>query len=65
MVVRQEQIQAVLEHGVLEITLLKEEKAKPTRVQVEVPWRNPGSRRVTTSSGVVDPEGRDAAQQEA
>jgi HSP20 family protein len=33
---RQEQIQAVLKHGVLEITLLKEEKAKPKRVQVEV-----------------------------
>jgi HSP20 family molecular chaperone IbpA len=37
MVVRQEQIQAVLEHDVLEITLLKEEKAKPKRVQAEVP----------------------------
>jgi HSP20 family protein len=36
MVVRQEQIQAVLKHGVLEITLLKEERAKPKRVQVEV-----------------------------
>jgi HSP20 family protein len=36
MVVRQEQIQAVLRHGVLEITLLKEERAKPKRVQVEV-----------------------------
>jgi HSP20 family protein len=35
-VVRQEQIQAVLKHGVLEITLLKEERAKPKRVQVEV-----------------------------
>jgi HSP20 family protein len=33
---RQEQIQAGLKHGVLEITLLKEEKAKPKRVQVEV-----------------------------
>lgn len=36
MMVRQDQIQAVLKNGVLEITLLKEEKAKPTRVQVEV-----------------------------
>jgi HSP20 family protein len=36
MVVRQEQIEAVLKHGVLEITLLKEERAKPKRVQVEV-----------------------------
>jgi HSP20 family protein len=35
-VVRPEQIQAVLKHGVLEITLLKEERAKPKRVQVEV-----------------------------
>jgi HSP20 family molecular chaperone IbpA len=36
MMVRQDQIQAVLRNGVLEITLVKEEKAKPTRVQVEV-----------------------------
>jgi HSP20 family protein len=36
MMVRQEQIQAVLKHGVLEITLLKEERAKPKWVQVEV-----------------------------
>jgi HSP20 family molecular chaperone IbpA len=36
MVVRQEPIQAVLKPGVLEITLLKEERAKPKRVQVEV-----------------------------
>jgi HSP20 family protein len=36
MMVRQDQIQAVLKNGVLEITLLKEEKAKPKRVQVEV-----------------------------
>ena len=36
MPVRQDQIHAVLKNGVLEITLLKEEKAKPTRVQVEV-----------------------------
>jgi HSP20 family protein len=35
-VVRQDQIHAVLRNGVLEITLLKEEKAKPKRVQVEV-----------------------------
>jgi HSP20 family protein len=35
-VVRQDQIHAVLKNGVLEITLLKEEKAKPKRVQVEV-----------------------------
>jgi HSP20 family protein len=34
--VRQDQIHAVLRNGVLEITLLKEEKAKPKRVQVEV-----------------------------
>jgi HSP20 family protein len=34
--VRQEQVHAVLKNGVLEITLLKEEKAKRTRVQVEV-----------------------------
>jgi HSP20 family protein len=34
--VRREQIHAVLKNGVLEITLLKEEKAKPKRVQVEV-----------------------------
>jgi len=37
MVVRQEPIQAVLEHDVLEIVRLKEEKAKPKRVQVAVP----------------------------
>jgi HSP20 family protein len=36
MLVRQDQIHAVLKNGVLEITLLKEEKAKPKRVQVEV-----------------------------
>jgi HSP20 family protein len=36
MFVRQDQSQAVLKNGVLEITLLKEEKAKPTRVPVEV-----------------------------
>jgi HSP20 family protein len=36
MPVRQDQIHAVLRNGVLEITLLKEEKAKPKRVQVEV-----------------------------
>jgi HSP20 family protein len=36
MLVRQEQIQAVLKNGVLEITLLKEEQARPKRVQVEV-----------------------------
>jgi HSP20 family protein len=36
MLVRQDHIHAVLRHGVLEITLLKEEKAKPKRVQVEV-----------------------------
>jgi HSP20 family protein len=36
MMVRQDQIQAVLKNGVLEITLVKEEKAKPKRVQVEV-----------------------------
>jgi HSP20 family protein len=36
MMVRQDQIQAVLKNGVLEITLLKEERAKPKRVQVEV-----------------------------
>jgi HSP20 family protein len=35
-VVRQEQVRAVLKHGVLEITLPKEERAKPKRVQVEV-----------------------------
>jgi HSP20 family protein len=34
--VRQDQIQAVLKNGVLEITLVKKEKAKPTWVQVEV-----------------------------
>jgi len=34
--VRQDHIQAVLKNGVLEITLMQEEKAKPTRVQVEV-----------------------------
>jgi HSP20 family protein len=34
--VQQDQIHAVLRNGVLEITLLKEEKAKPKRVQVEV-----------------------------
>jgi HSP20 family protein len=36
MPVQQERIHAVLKNGVLEITLLKEEKAKPKRVQVEV-----------------------------
>jgi HSP20 family protein len=36
MLVRQDQIHAVLKNGVLEITLQKEEKAKPKRVQVEV-----------------------------
>ena len=36
MMVRQDQIQAVLKNGVLEITLVKEEKVKPKRVQVEV-----------------------------
>jgi HSP20 family protein len=36
MTVRQDQIQAVLKNGVLEITLVKEEKAKPKRVRVEV-----------------------------
>jgi HSP20 family protein len=36
MPVRQDQIHAMLRNGVLEITLLKEEKAKPKRVQVEV-----------------------------
>ena len=34
--VRQDHLQAVLKHGVLEITLPKEEKAKPRQVQVEV-----------------------------
>jgi HSP20 family molecular chaperone IbpA len=34
--VRQDQLQAVLKNGVLEITLLQAEKATPTRVQVEV-----------------------------
>ena len=36
MPIRQDQIHAVLKHGVLEITLLKEEQAKPKRIQVEV-----------------------------
>jgi HSP20 family protein len=36
MPVQQDQIHAELKNGVLEITLLKEEKAKPRRVQVEV-----------------------------
>jgi HSP20 family protein len=36
MLVRQDQIHAVLKNGVLEITLMKEEKARPKRVQVEV-----------------------------
>jgi HSP20 family protein len=36
MPIRQDQIHAVLKNGVLEITLPKEEKAKPKRVQVEV-----------------------------
>jgi HSP20 family protein len=36
MPVQPDQIRAVLKNGVLEITLLKEEKAKPKRVQVEV-----------------------------
>jgi HSP20 family protein len=35
-VVRQDQIHAVLRNGVLEITLLKDEKANPKRIQVEV-----------------------------
>lgn len=35
MAFRHEQIQALLKNGVLEITLLKEEKTKPTRIQVE------------------------------
>jgi len=34
--IRQDQIHAALKNGVLEITLPKEEKAKPKRVQVEV-----------------------------
>jgi HSP20 family protein len=34
--VRQDQVQAVLKYGVLDITLVKEEKAKPKRVQVEI-----------------------------
>jgi len=34
--VRQDHLQAVPKHGVLEIMLPKEEKAKPRRVQVEV-----------------------------
>jgi len=34
--VRQDQVQAVLKNGVLDITLAKEEKAKPKRVQVEI-----------------------------
>jgi HSP20 family protein len=36
MPIRQDQIHAVLKNGVLEIALLKEEKAKPKWVQVEV-----------------------------
>jgi HSP20 family protein len=36
MTVRQEQVQAVLKNGVLDITLAKEEKAQPKRVQVEI-----------------------------
>ncbi len=36
MTVRQDQIQAHLKNGVLEITLAKEEKTRPKRVQVEV-----------------------------
>jgi len=36
MPIQQDQIRAVLKNGVLEITLLKEEQAKPKRVQVEV-----------------------------
>ncbi len=34
--VRHDHIQAVLKNGVLEITLMKEEKAKPQQVQVEI-----------------------------
>jgi len=34
--IRQDQIHAALKNGVLEITLPKEEKAKPKRVQVEI-----------------------------
>jgi HSP20 family protein len=34
--VRQNLVQAVLKNGVLDITLVKEEKAKPKRVQVEI-----------------------------
>ncbi|HZC02589.1 MAG TPA: Hsp20/alpha crystallin family protein [Gammaproteobacteria bacterium] len=36
MTVRQDQVQAMLKNGVLDITLVKEEKAKPKRVQVEI-----------------------------
>jgi HSP20 family protein len=36
MTVRQDQIQAHLRNGVLEITLAKEEKTRPKRVQVEI-----------------------------
>jgi HSP20 family protein len=36
MTMRQDQVQAALKNGVLEITLVKQEKAKPTRVQVEI-----------------------------
>lgn len=36
MTVRHEQIQALLKNGMLELTLAKEEKAKPRRVQVEI-----------------------------
>ncbi len=34
--VRQDQVRAVLKNGVLEITLPKEEKAKPKQIQVEI-----------------------------
>jgi len=34
--VQQDRVQAVLKNGVLDITLAKEEKAKPKRVQVEI-----------------------------
>jgi HSP20 family protein len=36
MTVQQDQVQAALKNGVLDITLVKEERAKPTRVRVEI-----------------------------
>lgn len=52
----------MLIHGILEMTLLKDEKAKPKRRQMEVHPPMAGSRELVTTRRMVLPVDRGTAQ---